>query len=149
MVRVTRDSTVKQRKVRSEEKDKKKKSLLGKRSKADNSKKKSASASALETVDEINTSGGELEWDSTGDLDSPLKEEEGRTESVSINRVDILEEDLVPVMKDLNRHFDDSIIENSGLISQDTLLERNFALQVKEALEQIDEICPEKVIFRL
>ena len=35
MVRVTRDSTVKQRKVRSEEKEKKKKSLLSKRSKAD------------------------------------------------------------------------------------------------------------------
>ena len=98
----------------------------------------------------------ELEWDNQEDTGSPLKEEfdfddislaslgRKRSVSVSLNRVNIVEEvvSVKPVTQNLEEDFDfeEEPSDNaSGLINQDTLLERNLQLQGRLILDQIGE----------
>ena len=108
-------------------------------------------------------SSSSLDWDSKADVESPLKEvdlldttffdqdflapalSKTRSVSVSVNRanyVDIGEEvfDLQPVCSGSNSFFDNNLEElDSGLINQDTLLNRNLKLIEQNILEQIVE----------
>ena len=107
-----------------------------------------------------------LTWDSQADIQSPLKDtsdtldfrfsdldssppalSKKRSVSVSVNRAYYLEgEDgqigeLQPVCRSLNSIFEGSEPqEQSGLITQDSLLERNLAAVHVETLALIDEV---------
>ena len=105
-------------------------------------------------------------WDNQADIQSPLKDtsdilddfrfsdqdspppalSRNRSVSVSVNRASYLESEngqvgeLQPVCRSLNSHFEVSELqEKSGLITQDTLLERNLAAALVETLALIDE----------
>ena len=106
-----------------------------------------------------------LDWDNQVDVESPLKDEDNetfddqfvgsllppaqskfRSVSVSVNRVNYIEDeegrffDLQPVCRSLNSQFEDPLYGvELGLISQDTILERNLQLRSRAIIEQIEE----------
>ena len=110
---------------------------------------------------------GSLAWDDQGDIRSPLKdtsdildstfrfEEEdssppalsrSRSVSVSVNRASYITEessgnlvDLQPVCRSLNLDLGSSSVGASGLISQDSFLERNIRAREAETLDLISE----------
>ena len=92
----------------------------------------------------------DLEWDNQADTESPLKEDGDehsqflRSASVSLNRVrrvvyfePVTQDQKIEDLFEFENLVEDSV---SGLITQEALLEENFQLQVKEVLEQIDEL---------
>ena len=112
-------------------------------------------------------SAASLAWDEQGDIRSPLKDtsdildstfhfreedssppalSRSRSVSVSVNRASYVREessgnliDLQPVCRSLNLDLGSSFTGASGLISQDSFLERNIRAKEAETLELISE----------